>query len=120
MPTHLLDRYFQLPAHNKPGEDLLWIGLKVCTQKCLCLELALRITHQNPQRTGTANKPVEYQMAVSEAISTIRSLSPYQLAIVVVFQTVARSWATSERFGRRSPLRRGLPAFETRPPSLMG
>jgi hypothetical protein len=56
-----------------------------------------------------ANKPVLYHTAVSEAISTIRSLSPYQLVIVVSFQTVFAAWATTERFGRRSPLRRGLP-----------
>src|SRR5215208_4623732 len=37
------------------------------------------------QRRGTANKPVLYQTTVSEAISIIRSLSPYQLAIVVGF-----------------------------------
>src|SRR5215218_8503438 len=37
----------------------------------------------NTQRRGTANKPVEYHTAVSEEISTIRSPSPYQLAIVV-------------------------------------
>src|SRR5215216_5929431 len=61
------------------------------------------------QRTGTANKPVEYQTALAEAISTVRSLSPYQLAIVVSFQTVAGSSVTSERLGKRSPLRRGLP-----------
>src|SRR5215207_5495145 len=61
------------------------------------------------QRRGTANKPVLYQTTVSEAISTIRSLSPYQLAIVVGFQEVLGSSATTERFGRRLPFRRGLP-----------
>ncbi len=61
------------------------------------------------QRTGTANKPVEYHTAVVEAISTLRSPLPYQLAIVVSFQTVLGSWATRESLGKRSPLRRGLP-----------
>src|SRR5918994_1853523 len=62
------------------------------------------------QRTGTPNKPVEYQTAVFlEETSTMRSLSPYQLAIVVGFQTVFGASATTERFGKRSPLRRGLP-----------
>src|SRR5215217_4119250 len=61
------------------------------------------------QRTGTANKPVEYQTAVREAISTVRSPLPYQLATVMGFQRVEGSSATSERLGRRSPLRRGLP-----------
>src|SRR5215218_3976084 len=40
------------------------------------------------QRTGTANKPVEYHTALAEAISTMRSPLPYQLAILVGFQTV--------------------------------
>src|SRR5215218_954572 len=40
------------------------------------------------QRTGTANKPVEYHTAVREETSTVRSPLPYQLAIVVSFQTV--------------------------------
>jgi hypothetical protein len=61
------------------------------------------------QRIGTANKPVEYQTAVAEETSTMRSLLPYQLAILVIFQTVFGSWVTSERLGSRSPLRRGLP-----------
>src|ERR687890_2151250 len=63
----------------------------------------------NTQRKGTANKPVEYHTAVPEATSTVRSLLPYQLAIVVGFQTVVGSWATSERLGRHSPFMRGLP-----------
>src|SRR5215216_3600750 len=46
------------------------------------------------QRTGTANKPVEYHTALAEAISTLRCPLPYQLAIVVIFQTVVGSWAT--------------------------
>ena len=68
-----------------------------------------RIFRTRTQRTGTANKPVEYHTAVSEAISTSRSLSPYHLAIVVGFQSVVGSSVTTERLGRRSPLRRGLP-----------
>src|SRR5215211_5025925 len=61
------------------------------------------------QRTGTANKPVKYHTAVWEESSTIRSPLPYQLAILVGFQTVFGSSATTDRLGSRSPLRRGLP-----------
>src|SRR5918994_1538671 len=114
MPTHLLEGYFQLPAHHKPGEDLLRIGSEVGTQESLWVLNSPRRSRTKTQRRGTANKPVEYQTAVSEAISTSRSLSPYQLAIVVVFQTVARSSATSERLGSLSPLRRGLPFWPGR------
>src|SRR5918911_4693746 len=57
------------------------------------------------------NKPVEYHTAVSEAISTVRSLSPHQLASVVGFQTVLGSSATAERLGKRSPFMRGLPIW---------
>jgi hypothetical protein len=78
MPAHLLGGYFQLPAHNKPTEDLLRISRKVGTKESLCFELSLRVTDQDPERTGTANKPVGYHMAVSEAISTMRSPLPYQ------------------------------------------
>src|SRR5829696_7464931 len=48
MPTHLLEGHFQLPAHHKPTEDLLGIGLKVGTQQCLGFELSFRITDQHP------------------------------------------------------------------------
>src|SRR5215213_496740 len=53
MSTHLLEGHFQLPAHHKPGEDLLRIGVKVGTQEGLGFELFLRIAHQHPtQRYG--------------------------------------------------------------------
>src|SRR5215218_6119033 len=48
MPTHLLEGPFQLPAHHKPTEDLMRIGLKVGTQQCLSFELSFRIMDQNP------------------------------------------------------------------------
>ncbi len=70
------------------------------------------------QRRGTANKPVLYQTAVLEAISTMRSPLPYHLAILAGFQTVFGSSATPERFGRRSPLRRGLPPLRRGLPPL--
>jgi hypothetical protein len=47
MPAHLLEGYFQLPAHHKPTEDLLWIGIEVGTQEGLCLEISVRIAHHN-------------------------------------------------------------------------
>ena len=113
MPTRLLEGGLQLPAHDEPGEDLLRIGFKVGTEKGLGFELPLRVARQT-QRTGTANKPVLYQTAVAEAISTMRSPLPYQLAIVAGFQTVLGSSATIERLGRRSPFRRGLPLWPGR------
>src|SRR5215212_12066771 len=48
MPTHLLEGYFQLPTHNKPGEDLLRIGLKIGTKEGLSLELSFGIADQDP------------------------------------------------------------------------
>src|SRR5919112_1032395 len=48
MPAHLLESYFQLPAHHEPAEDLLRIGIEVGTQDGLGLELSFRITDQNP------------------------------------------------------------------------
>src|SRR5215207_379238 len=109
MPAHLLEGHLQLPAHHKPADDLLWIGLKVGTHRSAWVLNSPLGSRIRTQRTGTANKPVEYQMAVLEETLTMRSPLPYQLAIVVVFQTVFGSSATSERLGKRSPLSRGLP-----------
>ena len=53
---------------------------------------------------------MKYHTAVLEANSTVRCPLPYQLAILVGFQTVIGASATSERLGSRSPLRRGLPS----------
>jgi hypothetical protein len=63
------------------------------------------------QRNGPAGKPVEYQIAVVETISTTRSVPPYQLLTVMGIQVVFGSSTIAERFGRREPLRRGLPIF---------
>ncbi len=63
------------------------------------------------QRNGTAGKPVEYQTAVSETISTGRSVPPYQPLTVIGVQAVRGSSSTAERFGRRGPFRRGLPIW---------
>jgi hypothetical protein len=42
-----LEGRFDLPAHHKPTDDLLWISSKVGTQESLGFELSLRIAHQN-------------------------------------------------------------------------
>ena len=63
------------------------------------------------QRTGTANNPVEYHTAVSEAISTVRSPLPYQLAISAASQTVVGVFGHHGKVGQ--PL-----ALEARPPYL--
>jgi len=81
----------------------------VHTQKSLGFELFLRIADQHPaHRHGEQARGVPHT-AVSEETSTMRSPLPYQLANVVSCQTVSGSSATTERLGRRSPLRRGLP-----------
>src|SRR5215207_750131 len=74
---------------------------RITNQETIFLGSALRSVHTSAcvlnsalgsrtstQRIGTANKPVEYHTAVSEETSTLRSLLPYQLAILVGFQTV--------------------------------
>jgi hypothetical protein len=63
----------------------------------------------NTQRMGTAGNPVLYQTAVAEDPSTVRSPLPYQSSTVAGTQSVEGSLATTERFGRRLPFRRGLP-----------
>src|SRR4051812_6892399 len=63
----------------------------------------------NTQRKGTAGNPVLYQPAVSETSPPVLSSPPYQPVTVTGVHTVAESSATTERLGKRSPLRRGLP-----------
>src|SRR5215211_6021530 len=90
---------------------------RITNQRTIFCGSALRSVHRrawvaNPpsgsrtktQRTGTANKPVEYHTAVWEAISSVRSPLPYQLVIMVGFHTVFGASATTERLGSRSPL----------------
>src|SRR4051812_49844786 len=67
------------------------------------------------QRRGTAANPVLYQTAVPETISTARSLLPYQWRSVIDAHSVSGFFATTERLGSRSPLRRALPICWGRP-----
>jgi hypothetical protein len=101
-----LEGHLQLPAHHVPTYYPLRIGFEVGAQEGLGFEPSFRIS---TRRTGTAGKPVEYHTAVSEAISTVRSPLPYQLAISVDSQAVLGSSATAERLGKRPPIMRGLP-----------
>jgi hypothetical protein len=61
VPARLLEGHLKLPAHHEPTYYLLRIGIEVGTQEGLGFELSFGIAYQ---RTGTAGKPVEYQMAV--------------------------------------------------------
>src|SRR5919199_4185903 len=94
MLPHLLEDYSRLQRNTN--------------QKILCLEPPSG-SRASTQRKGTANKPVEYQAALSEETSTMRSPLRHHLAVVVSFETAFGSSATSERLGSRSPLRQGLP-----------
>ena len=73
----LLERSLHLPAFHEPRDDPLRIGIEVGAQKSLGFELPLG-SRISTQRTGTAGKPVEYQTAVSETISTVRCEPLYQ------------------------------------------
>src|SRR3712207_5838947 len=109
MPSHLLESYLQLPQRITNRETIFFgSALRSVRRKAWVLNSSCG-SRTNTQRKGTANKPVLYHTAVAEATSTMRSSLPYQLAIMVGFQTVFGSSATTERLGRRSPLRRGLP-----------
>src|SRR5215217_47662 len=52
VPAHLMKGHLKLPAHNKPAEDLLGIGLEVGTKEGLGFELSFRITYQHPAQEG--------------------------------------------------------------------
>jgi hypothetical protein len=48
MSACLLEGHFQLPARNKPTDDLLRVSFKVCTQESLGFELSLRVSEKDP------------------------------------------------------------------------
>jgi len=48
MPLCLLEGHFQLPAHHKPKDDLLWISFKVGTEEGLSFELSSRVSEKDP------------------------------------------------------------------------
>ena len=68
----LLKRGLHLPAPHEPRDDPRRIGREVGAQQSLGLEVSSG-SRINTQRNGTAGNPVEYQTAVSETISTVRS-----------------------------------------------
>jgi hypothetical protein len=48
VPTHLLESYFHLPAHDEPRQDPFRLGREVSAQQRLGSESALRVAHQHP------------------------------------------------------------------------
>src|SRR3712207_4067528 len=48
MPPCLLKSNFQLPAHDEPRDNLLWVSFKVGTQQSLSFELSLRVSDKDP------------------------------------------------------------------------
>ena len=97
-----------LPASHKPGDDLLRLGSEVGAQQSLSLELLLRVADQDPtQGHGGQTRAVPERRP--ETISMVRLLLPYQLLSVTGAQSVVGSSARTERFGKRSPFRRGRP-----------
>src|SRR3712207_556977 len=105
MPAHLLKCRLDLPTPRKPREDLPWIGLKVGTEESLGFELFLQITYQHPaHRYREQARAVPHGRLGSNFNHALPAPIP-GLAIVVGFQTVFGSSATTERLGSRSPLR---------------
>jgi hypothetical protein len=109
--AYFLEGCLHLPTSHEPTDDPLRVGAEIGAKERLSSEPSACGSRIRTQRKGTAGNPVLCQTAVSETISTVRSSLPYQLATVMGLQTVAGSSATTERFGRRSPLRRGLPIW---------
>jgi hypothetical protein len=114
MPTYLLEGHFQLPAHNKPGEDPLWIGFEVATEKGLGFELSLRITDQYPAHRHGEQARAVYHTAVSDVISTTCDpRSHTRLSDLGALPGGTRI------FGHHREIGQAL-ALEARPPYLMG
>jgi hypothetical protein len=112
--THLLKGGFHLPAPYKPRDDPLGIGAEIGAKERLSSELSLRITDQDPaHRHGRQARGVP-KRAVLETTSTEyapqrHTNGPLPMGHYQDLHCVLGSWATTERFGNRSPLSRGLP-----------
>src|SRR5215210_2391059 len=74
----LLECGLHLPAFHEPRDHPLRIGIEVGAQNRAWVSNSSCGSRISTQRTGTAGKPVEYQSAVSETISTVRCAPPYQ------------------------------------------
>jgi len=66
------------------------------------------------QRIDAGGRPELYQTAVSDTISSMRDLPPYQSVTVIGTHTVLGSASTALNAGRRRPFTRGRPICPTR------
>ena len=107
MGSHLLKGDFQLPAQDKPLQDLgrvcRWVGAEQAWG--WKAPWGSRI---NTQRMVTGGLPERYQTAVWEVSSTMRVAPSYQATAATVQGTW--SWSRSDfRDGRRAPFNAGRP-----------
>src|SRR5262245_60232967 len=52
--THFVERHFQLPTANEPGQDLLWRGVQIGAERRLGAELAAGIADEHGSEAATA------------------------------------------------------------------
>src|SRR5215212_11437427 len=110
MPTHLLEGYFQLPAHHKPTDDLLWIGIEVGTKEGLGFELSLRVSDKDPaQGYGEQARAVPHGCLRSD----LDHARPSSIRVSDLGWLPNGAWV----FSHRRKVGQAL-ALEARPPSL--
>ena len=120
--AHLAEGDLELPALDKPAQDLHGILGGVGAQQSLRIKAAKRIAHQHPAdarkpfgfAAGTTGIPLWRQTAVAVLISTMRSPPPYQPVTVTHSHGVAGSASTADRVAKRLPLVGGRPVVPGR------
>ena len=73
-----LEAYFHLPAPKEPLQDLTGMLIEVGAEQGARVSNLPLGSRTSTQRMGTGGRPVWYQTAVAEVISTRRWPSPYQ------------------------------------------
>ena len=105
--AHLLKGDLQLPAQDKPFQDLGRIRRRVSTEQSLGVEGALGVSDQDP-RMRTGGLPERYHTAVWEVSSTVRVVPSYQATDTQA--QVTSAWSRSVfNGGRRGPFSGGRP-----------
>lgn len=108
MPTYLLKGHLELPAHDEPGEDPLRIGAEVGADQGLGGEGAPRVADQRlAQGHGEQARAVPDRRGRSD----LHHALPLAVPVGNRNRSPVGGWVfdLAERFGRRSPFRRGLP-----------
>jgi hypothetical protein len=99
---YFLEGLLHLPPPDEPRDDPLGIDIEIGTERRAWVSNSSRGSRISAERKGTAGSPRAVpDRCCCRATSTLRFSLPHQ--------SVAGSSAATERFGRHSPFKRGLP-----------